>query len=354
MSLTQGFCPKCGAPSENGQLCGKCRINDMIWAEIPDRVECTLCPSCESVKTGGMWSDAAVSRDELAYNLVSTAIKIHPDVLDVQKSIDIVEVSSNRSMASVLVIGNLYGIPVEASKKVKFVWALEQCDRCCRIAGSYYEGIIQVRAAGRKPTQFELRRAAEIAYQIEDQMQTSGDRLSFVSSIDDIDGGIDITYSSQAIGNSIAHDITGALGGSYTTHPKLIGEKAGVRLYRVTYSLRLPHFSRGDVIFRDKGYNQILRQTKETVFVRDLQSGLTRSFHENDDDPLIGNAKTAEQGTIIYRDAGIIGLLDPKTNAVLEAPDRAWIEAAPGENLLFLRDEDVIIPLGVEVPEKET
>ncbi|MBO5119851.1 hypothetical protein J6B78_08085 [Methanocorpusculum sp.] len=50
MSLTQGFCPKCGAPSDNGELCGKCKAKDLVWIEIPPRIECTICPSCDSVK----------------------------------------------------------------------------------------------------------------------------------------------------------------------------------------------------------------------------------------------------------------------------------------------------------------
>jgi len=346
MSITQNFCPKCGAPTEDGGICGKCRAKDLVWVEIPQRLECIICPSCGSIKTAGMWADSTIEKEELAYNIVNSAIKVHPDVKNVQKSIDIRDTSSNRSLATVLVMGELYGIPVEQTTKIKFVWIHEQCDRCSRLMGSYYEGVIQVRANGRKPTPFELRRSAEIAYQVEDQMQNAGGRLCFVSSIDDIDGGIDITFGSQAIGNIIAHDIVGALGGTYTTHPKLVGEKAGVRLYRVTYSLRLPRFSRGDVIFRDRAYCQILRQTKDTLFVRDLSSGLTRSFRENDEDPLIGNVRDAESATIIYRDAGIIGFLDPETNDVLEAPDRGWIEAEAGENLLFLRDKDTIVPVG--------
>ena len=351
MSLTANFCPKCGAPTEDGGLCGKCRAKDLVWCEIPQRLECTICPTCGSVKTAGMWSDSSAEKEELAYTITNTSIKIHPDVKNVQISIDIRDTSSNRSLVTVLVMGELYNIPVEKITKIKFVWIHEQCDRCSRIMGSYYEGVIQVRAAGRKPTPFELKRAAEISYQIEDQMQTAGDRLSFVSSIDDIDGGIDITFSSQAIGNAIAHDITGALGGSYTTHPKLVGEKAGIRLYRVTYSLRLPRFSKGDIIFRDRTYCQILRQTKDTIFVRDLKTGLNRSFREDDEDPLIGNFREAEATTIIYRDAGLIGLLDPITNEVLEAPDREWIKANAGDTLLFVRDKETIIPLGKAEPE---
>lgn len=350
MSLTQGFCPKCGAPTDTGGLCGKCRAKDMTPIEIAQRVECTLCPTCSSIKTNGMWSDTVVDRNEIAYNIVNASIKIHPDVKNVQKSINIVDISSNRSQANVLVTGNIYGVEIEAEQKVKFVWIREQCDRCSRIAGSYYEGVIQVRATGRKPTEFELHRAEVIAYQLEDSMQTSGDRLSFVSDIDETKDGIDITFSSQAIGSAISHDIIGALGGTVTTHPKLVGEKAGVRIYRVTYSIRLPRFSKGDIIKHENEYFQILRQTKETLFVRDLKTGLTRSFREDDSDPLLGNIRTAESATIIYKDSGIAGLLE-KNEHVAEAADYGWLSLSEGNSVLYVQDKDNYIIIGVNESE---
>lgn len=347
MNLTSGFCPKCGNPSENGELCGPCRVKDTVWITISPRVECTICPTCESIKSAGVWSDAKYDREELSLALVNDGIKIHPDVMDVQQDIFVRETSINRSMATVLVTGNLYGVPVETTQKVKIVWAREQCDRCCRISGSYYEGVIQVRANGRKPTAFELQKAARIAYQIEDMLQTNGDRLSFVSDIEETkDGGIDIVFSSQTIGNAISTDICGALGGSYTTHPKLVGEKAGIKLYRVTYSVRLPRFARGDVIIHEKGYYRIVRQMKDTLFVQDLKTGQRRTFREDDSDPLLGNIREAETGSVIYKDAGILGVLDPKTQEVAEVLDHLWLEAEPGEMLLFVRDKEVIVPVG--------
>ena len=346
MTLTSGFCPKCGAPSDNGELCGNCRVKDTVWITIQPRVQCTFCPTCGSTKTAGIWSDCPIVREELAENLVNTAISIHKDVRDIQKDIHIVDISVNRSIATVFVSGTLYGIPVETTQKVKIVWAREQCDRCCRISGSYYEGVIQVRASGRKPTQFELRRAAEIAYQIEDQLQTAGDRLSFVSDIDEQKDGIDIIFSSQTIGSAISHDICGALGGTFTTHPKLVGEKAGIKLYRVTYSIRLPRFSRGDIIRHDRGYFRILRQTKDMLFVSDLATGQSRNFREQDSDTFIGNIRTAEPASIIYRDAGALGILDPVTQEVREIPDYAWIQAGAGDAILIVRDHDTLIPAG--------
>ncbi|MDO9523849.1 MAG: 60S ribosomal export protein NMD3 [Methanocorpusculum sp.] len=346
MSLTQGFCPKCGVPSENGELCGKCRVKDAVWVTIADRAECIVCPTCGSIKTAGIWSDVAVDKEELGQNLVNSVIVFHKDVEEIQKEISIIDTSSNRSLATVHVMGNLYGIALEESKKVKLVWAREQCDRCCRIAGSYYEGVIQVRASGRKPTQFELFRAGEIAYQIEDQLQTAGDRLSFVSDIDETKDGIDIIFGSQSIGASIAHDICGALGGSFTTHPKLVGQKGGINIYRVTYSLRLPRFSRGDIIKHGKEYFEIMRQSKDMLFVLDLMTGQSRAFREDESDPLLGNIHEPETGVVIYKDAGLLGILNLKTEVTEEVAERSWLDTREGDTILFFRDGETLVLVG--------
>jgi nonsense-mediated mRNA decay protein 3 len=321
-------------------------MREAVFAVIDASASCTICPKCESTKNAGIWSDTRTDREELSQALAASAVRVHPDAENITTTIAIRHISSNRSVADVSVTGTLYGIPAKAVQKVKIVWVHEQCDRCCRISGSYYEGVIQVRANGRKPSPFELRRAAEIAYQIEDQLQTNGDRLSFVSDIEDADGGIDIVFSSQSIGSAIAHDIVGALGGSFTTHPKLVGEKAGVRLYRVTYSVRLPRFSRGDVILHEKGYFRILRQMKDTLFVQDLQTGLTRSFREDEGDPLIGNIRDAVRAPVIYEDAGILAVLDQAAGTMLEVPAYAWLSAEAGDSVLFLRDHETPVITG--------
>ena len=54
---------------------------------------------------------------------------------------------------------------MEKECTVEIVWQKEQCDRCNRITGSYYEGFVQVRADERLPSQFEIQTARSIATQ---------------------------------------------------------------------------------------------------------------------------------------------------------------------------------------------
>ncbi len=176
----------------------------------------------------------------------------------------------NRSTATIALKGLLHNTPLEATCSVEIIWHKEQCDRCNRISGSYYEGIVQVRADGRVPSTFELQMSAGIAQQVEDSLQAGGERLSFIADTNETREGLDITVGSQHIGTLISQGIIAQLGGRYTTHPKLVGEKNGRQLYRITYSVRLPRFQKQDVVFSRGRYLQVIRVESSHIKALDL------------------------------------------------------------------------------------
>ncbi|HJJ56256.1 MAG TPA: 60S ribosomal export protein NMD3 [Methanocorpusculum sp.] len=345
-NIRSKFCPKCGAQIDTSGICNKCKAHDINWVNIPQSVTCVICPTCGSTKVSGIWSDCTCERDDFAYSLINNAVSIIPSVTNIEKKIDISHISNNRSKATITISGLLYNNKVETSENIKIIWSHEQCDRCSRIAGNYYEGIIQLRALNRKPTEFENRYAQHIAYQLEDQLQNSGDRLSFISDIEVKKEGLDIIVGSQTIGQAITHDICNALGRTVTTHPQHFTEKAGVKIYRITYSIRLPRFSRGDIIHRDSKYYQVNRQIKDMLFVIDLSTGKSQNFKEKDDDVLVSNIHKADLASVIYCDAGIIGILVPNTNEVREIKNNSWLNVQPGDNINIIREQDTIILIG--------
>lgn len=345
MSIKQTFCPRCGKPSDEG-LCGPCRLHEIEWVTVEPRVQTILCSTCGSRKVGSTWSDCPVDRESLGRSLVIDNIRFHPDVSNPSIEMEIRELSSNRSQAYITLSGECYGIQKTGKYKTLIVWGKEQCDRCCRISGSYYEGIIQVRAEGRRPTAWENKRSAEIAYQAEDDAQQGGDRLSFVSSIEASKDGVDIVVSSLNFGQSIVNDISSYFGAKSTSHPKLMGEKEGRKLYRVTWAIRLPRIVRGDIIERNRCYYQVTGSDGTTLRTRDLTSSSPRSFREDETVRVIGNVRDAEEAMVTHREGSTVGILDPKTNLPLEivAPEGCRTQA--GGAVSILRDGDMLIVVG--------
>ncbi|CVK32529.1 60S ribosomal export protein NMD3 [Methanoculleus bourgensis] len=226
MTIQTSICPRCGQPTEGG-LCPQCRAADTRLLSCESRVTAVYCPVCDSQKHGKTWSDLRMPREDLIAELAVSAMSIHEDAKNVRLTVRSEETASNRTACTLDVEATLYSVPVHETCEVEILWQKEACDRCSRISGGYYEGIVQVRATDRKINGYEREVAVSIAEQTEESLQQAGDRLSFISELEDSKDGVDITVGSQHLGQEIARMITGALGGRYTTHPKLVGEKEG-------------------------------------------------------------------------------------------------------------------------------
>ena len=337
------FCPKCGKPSEIDGLCSQCRIGSTPWFTCDNRAQSTTCPSCGAIKVVNTWTDSVAERADLGPEIARSAVHFHRDVKKPSIEVSIRDMTLNRSRATLIIRGMLYNKPVEGTCTVEILWNKEQCDRCNRISGSYYEGVVQVRAEGRTPSTFEIQTAASLAQQIEDTLQSGGERLSFISDMNEIHDGIDIIIGSQHIGLLISQGIVARLGGRYTTHPKLVGEKNGRQLFRVTYSVRLPRFQKNDVIKIRNRYYEVLRVESHHLQTIDLRDGTTKSVREDDVEKIISNSRNAEQALIVFADGKNMGILDPASSQTREYPQVMWLEVRAGDQIRFLRDGDQMV-----------
>ncbi len=346
MEIRTSFCPRCGASTEGEGLCGRCRLAGTQWIECDSRAVHTYCPSCGAQKRGQVWTDSEQVRDEIGPSLALSAVHLHHEVRRPEFQVTIRDISSNRSSADVEVSGFLFGEPVREVCTVELVWQKEQCTRCNRIAGSYYEGVVQVRATGRKLTERELREAERIANETETAHQSEGDRLSYISDLQVTRDGLDIVVGSQSIGLGITQAIATRLGGRYSTHPKLVGEKAGRPIYRVTYLVRLHPYLRGDVIRVQGSDLEVVSVEGHHLRAVDLLSGRTRTVRESEEKRLIGHRSGAVDALVAYIDRGMLGLLEPESGRTLEVPRPEWLNVEAGDQVRVLRDGDRLLVLG--------
>lgn len=347
MDIKEGFCPRCGGPSEEG-LCNRCRAGECQWLQCDPRVTVTCCPSCGSLKQGGAWTDTAFDRERLKEETALSAVHVHEDVRDVSIGLQVRDPSPNRTACRVDVAGTLYDLPVSGSCEVLIIWRKEQCDRCCRLSGGYYAGVVQVRGTGRKPDCFETDQAAAIARSVEDGLQANGERLSFISDIAGTKDGIDITVSSHHLGEMIAREITRSLGGRFTTHPKLVGEKDGKALYRITYAIRLPCFQKGDVLAVPGGYVEVRGIDGSGMKFFDLRLGIQRVMPQDCSLRLIGNVREAKDALVAYIQGDTAGVMDPETYATVELKAYPWLGLSEGRQIRVLRDRetDALVMIG--------
>ena len=342
-NIQNKFCPKCGNQSEKDGLCNQCRVGNTEWVACDRRVKHIHCPSCGAAKQVNTWTDTNRERSELAPDLARSAVHFHPDVKKPEISVTVRDLSVNRSRATLVIKGVLYSLPVEKECTVEIVWQKEQCDRCNRITGSYYEGFVQVRADDRLPSQYEIQTARSIATQLEDSLLAGGERLSYISEITETKDGLDITVGSQHIGLLIVQGITAQLGGRYTTHPKLVGEKNGRQLFRITYLVRLPRYQKQDVVIVGKNYAEVEQSETQRVRIFDLYEGRSRSVNTDLIARRVGNARLAEQAFVAYVSGDMIGVLDPKTCTTAEFRLVPWLDVKAGDFVHILRDGNTLV-----------
>lgn len=343
MSIRDNFCPKCGKPTDQPGLCPACRIGSTPWFSCESRVRHTACPSCGAIKQVNTWTDSERTHDEIAPELARSAVTFHNDVKKPTISVTVEDMSANRSRADLVLRGTLYKKPVEGTCSVEIVWEKEQCDRCNRISGSYHEGVVQVRAEGRAPSTFEVQMASSIAQGIEDSLQAGGERLSFISDMTPTRDGLDIIIGSQHIGQMIAQGIVAQLGGRYTTHPKLVGEKNGRQLFRITYSVRLPRFQKYDIVKVRNSYYEVERVESHFVRATDLTDGSHKSVRDDDVEAIVGNARNAEPALVAYSEKTTLGILDPLTHRTREVRSLPWMDVRAGDHVNIVRDGDNLI-----------
>lgn len=342
--IRETICPRCGQPSPDGDICGVCRASQISWFSCRSRVTSIICPGCNSRKEAGLWADIPTPREELGYELAGRAIHIISEVTEPVISISIRDQSANRSVADCRITGKLLGEPVEGTCQIEILWQKEQCDRCSRMAGSYHEGVIQVRATGRKPSPREIHAAEVIAREVEEACFSSGDRLSFISDIQETRDGVDITIGSQRIGHEISSAITKNMGGRFTTHPKLVGERAGKRLYRITYSVRLPRYSRGDIIRVRGQYGEVQRTDGKDIRYTEIPGGHPRSAGEDKVECRVGNIRDAQEYLVTFRQGETLGILHPESGESRECRLPPGMQVEPGEKIrVFKVGEEIIL-----------
>jgi nonsense-mediated mRNA decay protein 3 len=161
--------------------------------------------------------------------------------------------------------------------------------------------------------------------------------------MNEIHDGLDIIIGSQHIGLLISQRIVAQLGGRYTTHPKLVGEKNGRQLYRITYSVRLPRFQKHDVVYALKRYYEVERVETRNVRVTDLRDGTAKSLRDDDIERIIGNSRNPESALVVFSDSTGLGILDPVSNKTREIAQPRWIEIRSGDHVSVLRDGDQLI-----------
>jgi nonsense-mediated mRNA decay protein 3 len=231
------FCPRCGTQTDElfDSLCEDCFKREIKLIE-PTGISVSICRTCGCYFKGNeKTSIEAVVEDTIRKEIGKKY------GCDSEVEIKAIKTGDKRAHVVLIVKAELRGVQLTENGEVEVVLKRESCERCNRIAGGYYAGIVQIRADDRIPTDDELAIAEKIAY-------SSLIEPEFISKEVLLKEGLDIYVSSMDCGRRISNAILRRFGGSYSKSEKLYGRKDGRNVYRVSFSVRMPGFRVGDVL----------------------------------------------------------------------------------------------------------
>jgi nonsense-mediated mRNA decay protein 3 len=246
-SRWRSFCPKCGNETETffENLCASCFRAGIRLLE-PDRIaedvraSVTVCPHCGDFFKGNERTELEAVVEDAIRRAISKTYGPECPIEVVELRIEYDE-GARSAHVFLRVKAIIKGLEVVESAEFTVPVRRAICVQCSRIAGGYYAAIVQIRADWRMPTEDELEAAAALAYAVLS-------REEFVSKQQLLKEGLDLYVSSAECGRRMAKTIVKHLGGSYSESRKLYGRRGGRELYRVTFLVRLPGYSEGDVL----------------------------------------------------------------------------------------------------------
>jgi nonsense-mediated mRNA decay protein 3 len=334
-TMSGEFCPRCGDPvpareeplpgaprERDAALCDACYFAEFDLVDAPERVEVQVCSGCGAVHRENRWVDVG-ARDytDVAIEEVTRELGVHLNAEEVHWGVEPEQVDDTAIRMHCEFSGVVRGTPVHESVVVPVRIGTGTCRRCGRIAGGYYAAIVQVRADGRTPTPAERDRAVEIAQAYIAEREAKGDRNAFISEVGETDDGVDIKVSANQMGGGIARRIVREFGGGVEEYPTLVTEDGdGNEVHRVTFAVRLPEFTPGDVIELrdDEGSPVLVRSARGNLKGVRLATG--DRYEASYDEGIAPDARTlatvddaAETTVVTVEDDHAVQVLDPET-----------------------------------------
>ncbi len=333
------FCPKCGKDVDvlYDNVCRQCFIEDKKLLEVPPVIYSRICPSCGSVFRRGKWQFKE-NESEAIIESVKDNLNINKQVRDLNLTLTPEQLDYSRYLVHVEAKADIKGMQIDAMQDTEVRISWETCNICSRISGGYFEGIVQIRADKRFPTQDERKECRRIAQEVSARAQEKGDRLAFISKIVELKEGTDIYIGSSKLGKQICRAIIDSYGGRFTESPKLVGQKNGEDMYRITFALRLPEFVRGDIISVDDRVIEVQSSGKHVSGI-DLETGkrFIEDFEYLIDIKKLGRRQDLASAVLVAYENRTIQILDPETYETVTIKRPEFLSAEPGDEVKIIK-----------------
>ncbi len=342
------FCVECGKETEDIRegLCGDCYMADAD-IKIPSSLDIEVCTTCGAVKDGHRWIERpdmeTVMLQRIDGSLEPTykvdrysfaAAFREEDRRNIHVELD-VELETRDLKKSVI-------------KESRIILKNGQCRVCSRVHGHYYEAIIQVRPTLRELTEEQMTTVKEMVNR-EVKVKRGDERSIFITSTEEKHGGIDFYMSDNGVSKKLAKRIAETFGGETTTSGKLAGMEDGKSIYKMTYSVRVPAYERGDFVVISDTIFQVreIRTSSGHVTLTNLETGepVTVDRKDMEEAEILGDESIVQESVLVSEDEKEVKVLDPddyKTRTLVKPP--GYVTEGDTVSVLKHMDKMLILP----------
>ena len=240
------FCVACGAqpPLTSKRLCEACLRVRTTFSKVPEWIQQDRCAKCSKHEVEKRWvniDDAELGEHRLRENLdvVRGATEVAVDVA--YQPID-----ERTARLHVTVEGQLEGYDFADEHDVLIQTSNAVCPACTRRAGAYFEATMQLRSAGRRLSDEELKSLRGTLDELLDEAES--DPMFFITKEGPVTGGWDLQLGSKSLTKTWARRLVKRFGGTSKESSTLVGMREGMEVTRLTLSYRKPAYALGDVV----------------------------------------------------------------------------------------------------------
>jgi nonsense-mediated mRNA decay protein 3 len=247
------FCVKCGKEGEVIDfVCAECFMQNKRFTTIADHVNLFQCVHCSDFQINNKWHNYKVENAAQEAAISGICLMKGADIDNIKTSVIARDSANYRVHLDITVTYRGFTTREELDTIVRL--KTNVCGKCSKIAGNYYEATLQIRTRDRK---FDKNELEEVVSRVTKMVNEAGaeNREMFISKITMVpgaNGGADINLSSQALGKAVTHDLAEMYGAEVKETAKLLTQKDGHDVFRLTFLVRLPAYRYGDVVMYRK------------------------------------------------------------------------------------------------------
>ena len=222
------FCIACGAPPPltSERMCEDCLRQRATLSRIPETIQQSRCAKCDSFEVRGRWSE--MDPDAIADLRIRETLVAEERAKQVDVRFSVQFIDERTSRLHIDVSGSIEGHDFEDQHEVLLQTSNAVCPACARKAGSYFEATVQLRSAGRRLDDSELK---QLRATLDDMLENmEPDPMFFVTK--------------EGWGRKLVR----SFGGTIKETSTVVGSNDGIDVTRLTLSYRKPAYGIRDVI----------------------------------------------------------------------------------------------------------